>query len=97
MARVCLDKAVKAQLYVEILNRCIFFLEHKNTLVCEKIEQLIDSINTELSKRDDADEAAGPTIALRGTASSSLADVPTEQLLPHVVRYYKKTSITIKA
>ncbi|KAI8058051.1 vacuolar protein sorting-associated protein 35 [Syncephalis plumigaleata] len=29
MARVCLDKAVKVQLYVEILNHCLFYYETK--------------------------------------------------------------------
>ncbi|KAI9593953.1 vacuolar protein sorting-associated protein 35 [Syncephalis fuscata] len=52
LAEACLDPAVKIQLYVEILNRYIFYFENKSTTITTKeINLLIGEINEKFNDK----------------------------------------------
>ncbi|KAI9309436.1 vacuolar protein sorting-associated protein 35, partial [Cunninghamella echinulata] len=57
IADSCMDPVVNLELFVEILNQCIFYFQQNNDKITTKyINGLIDMIKSSLSNLDEADE-----------------------------------------
>ncbi|CAG8651061.1 13744_t:CDS:10 [Funneliformis mosseae] len=85
IADSCMDSVTNVELFVEILNRYIYYFERKNEAVNVKyLNGLIDLINTNLTNMDNPDQHP-PT-----SASSALVE-PEGNVSEFVVRHFKST------
>lgn len=59
IASQCMDSGTKAQLYVELLNKYVYFYEKFHTLITEEIlQELIDRIQSELPNLEGGSDEA---------------------------------------
>lgn len=85
IADSCMDSATNVELFVEILNRYIYYFERKNEAVTVKyLDGLIDLINTNITNMDSSDQHP-PT-----SASSALIE-PESNASEYVIRHFKAT------
>ncbi|PKY43750.1 vacuolar protein sorting-associated protein 35 [Rhizophagus irregularis] len=85
IADSCMDSVTNVELFVEILNRYIYYFEKKNEAVTVKyLNGLIDLINTHLNNIENPDQHP-PT-----SASSALVE-PEGNISDFVVRHFKST------
>ncbi|CAG8500735.1 13480_t:CDS:10 [Acaulospora morrowiae] len=91
IADSCMDSVTNVELFIEILNRYIYYFEKKNEAVTVKyLNGLIDLINTNLINMDNPDQHP-PT-----SASSTLVE-PEGELSEFVVRQFKSTLFHLHA
>ncbi|CAH1763307.1 13377_t:CDS:10 [Entrophospora sp. SA101] len=87
IADSCMDSVTNVELFVEILNRYIYYFERKNEAVTVKyLNGLIDLINTNLTNMDNPDQHP-PT-----SASSAIVE-PEGNISEFVVRHFRSTLI----
>ncbi|CAG8480104.1 14921_t:CDS:10 [Acaulospora colombiana] len=85
IADSCVDSVTNVELFIEILNRYIYYFEKKNDAVTVKyLNGLIDLINTNLTNMDNPDQH--PT----SSTSSALVE-PEGDISEFVVRHFKST------
>ncbi|CAG8536384.1 11514_t:CDS:10 [Diversispora eburnea] len=85
IADSCMDSVTSVELFIEILNRYIYYFERKNEAVTVKyLNGLIDLINTNLSNMDNPDQHPP------SSASSTLVE-PEGDLTEFIVRHFKST------
>ncbi|CAG8503241.1 24133_t:CDS:10 [Dentiscutata erythropus] len=85
IADSCMDSVTNVELFVEILNRYIYYFERKNEAVTVKyLDGLIDLINTNITNMDSSDQHP-PT-----SASSTLIE-PEGNASEYVIRHFKGT------
>ncbi|RIA86326.1 vacuolar protein sorting-associated protein 35 [Glomus cerebriforme] len=90
IADSCMDSVTNVELFVEILNRYVYYFEKKNEAVTIKyLNGLIDLINTNLSNMENPDQHL-PT-----SASSALVE-PEGNISDFVVRHFKSTLLHLE-
>ena len=89
IADSCLDPSIHEQLFIEILNRYLYFFEIDSTVVSAKyVEGLVDLIRTSLSGLEQA-SAADAAVSAKLGASSALLEF--DNIQEYIGRYWKCT------
>ncbi|RCH99197.1 Vacuolar protein sorting-associated protein 35 [Rhizopus azygosporus] len=92
IADSCMDPVTNVELFVEILNRYIYYFEKGNEAVTVKyLNGLIDLINTNLSNMDNPDQHP-PT-----SNSSSLVDHHQGSVSDYVRRHFRATLLHLQS
>ncbi|KAF9354685.1 Vacuolar protein sorting-associated protein 35 [Mortierella sp. NVP85] len=86
IADSCMDSVTNVELFVEILNRYIYYFEKKNESVTIKyLNGLIDLINTNLGNMDNPDQHPA------ASTSSSLVENDPEHISEFVMTHFRNT------
>ncbi|CAO3624827.1 unnamed protein product [Cunninghamella blakesleeana] len=92
IADSCMDPVVNLELFVEILNQCMFYFEQNNKMVTTKyINGLIEMIKASLSSLDDADE-----YTFTSSSSSILQQKDGISMAKYVRRHFNSTLKLLK-
>ncbi|KAL7749806.1 retromer complex subunit Vps35 [Sorochytrium milnesiophthora] len=96
IADACLDSVVNVELFVEILNRCLYFYERGNTAItAEYLNGLIDLISTNLADQQNSTGDFNISTAYTGSSSSLFgtlnADKSSSAYLEEVIRHFRTT------
>ncbi|CAG8602869.1 2406_t:CDS:10 [Paraglomus brasilianum] len=85
IADSCMDSVTNVELFVEILNRYIYYFERQNEAITVKyLNGLIDLINTNISNMDSPDQHLP-------TAASSAIVEPEGSIAEFVIKHFKAT------